>query len=708
MIPQMHGGAKYREGTRRVNLFYDNVGTDTEVSDSGVTGDANCIQVIPYESTDSDERGILRLVQGVAEAFLIKLSDPGARDAEAYAVLDPEALLTPLAAITTTAGVKFNYAQVGNTLYLTESRGLFPPIRFYLSGGSYYVDYAFKTGTLANNTFFTYPYGPINALNSNVTMAIPAVAFSVGGTFTLTASAAYFASTDVGRFIRLANSTTSDAMIEITAYTSTTQVTATVRFLLALPAGGFTFGSTTNSASFWQISAWGGAAGWPKVVTSFQGRLIYASSDVQTDTIWGSRISNVRDFVEVPRVDTTGIGGYASGAYTSDNSRPFTLTPNSPQASTIVGMSSAKTLLIHTDRNETVAYGSDGALGPNNVIFESSTSFGAEAVQPVRINNYATFVQRGGFRLRDVVYNFNEDQYKSSDLSFVADHFFLDGGQQIAQLTALQDASSVLFCRSNLGSLYAVTLDRDYQVNGWCSLPLGAEESDEPVVLAMCTHNLLANECVFMVVQRTHNGATFISYEYLINAYTGGDERYLDCRVSCVNPTPGVANTTHYVNVNSARYTSRFSTVEVSVIADGNYIGELTVATGATNTITLPSAYINVYVGFHYSGVLKTNNLMAGGQIGLPLGRIRRADEVAIQLFNTRAAWVGINDGDTEELALRSATALIGVVEDPYTGLQVVPVPGGYERDLQITVEQRRPGPLYVVYLAARGSTNES
>jgi hypothetical protein len=108
----------------------------------------------------------------------------------------------------------------------------------------------------------------------------------------------------------------------------------------------------------------------------------------------------------------------------ADNSRPFTLTPNSGEVSNIVAMSAQKTLLINTERNEINAYGSNGALGPLNVVFESTSSFGATAVQPVRINNFMTFVQANGFKVRDITFSFAEDQYKSTDLSFVADHFF--------------------------------------------------------------------------------------------------------------------------------------------------------------------------------------------------------------------------------------------------------------------------------------------
>jgi len=521
----------------------------------------------------------------------------------------------------------------------------------------------------------------------------------------------------VGKYIRLANSTTGDAVVKLTTYGSATTFTVTVIWLLGL-SGSFAYGSTTNAASFWQVSDWGADVGYPKTVTSYQGRLIFGGSSTKPDTIWGSRISNIYDFSEVPPVNTTGVSGFASGAYTADNSRPFTLTPNSPQTAAIRALSSAKTLLIHTNAAEIVAYGSDGALGPNNVVFESSTSFGAEAVQPVRINNYSTFVQKGGAKLRDVVYNFNEDQYKSSDLSFVADHLFVTGetGSALStpgidaakELTVLENESSVLFCRTALGRLHVVTLDRDYQVNAWAKVPLGYFDV-EPIVHAMCSVEVDGRNVLMAAVERDHGAGAYISYEimYDIVENTEKDQSYLDGAIRCVNPTPGIPNTTHYVNIDSSLYDPRYDDVEVHVVADDNYLGVYTVGNDIDNTITLPSAYETVFVGFYYNGKLQTNNIMAGGQIGLPLGRIRRVDEVAIQLINTRSAWVGINDGEMEELALRSGGALIGTPEDPYTGLQVVPVPGGYDRDLKITIEQRRPGPLYVVYLAARGSTNE-
>lgn len=384
-----------------------------------------------------------------------------------------------------------HYVQVGEHLILVDNTGEVPPqvvMQTYTLGVwdgfevSNWLGSAFAP--ISGKPWAHVPWGEINALDSNVTISASATT----GTVTLTASASYFTSSMVGAYIRLCNGTNREGVAKITAYTSGTSVTATV--VLTLPNASFQYGSTTNAASFWQFHAWYNG-NWPRTVTSFQGRTIFGGTPRQTDTIWGSRIGNYYDFEEVPSPHTTGTYGYAGAAYLADNSRPFELTSNSAEASNIQALCAAKTLMINTDRSEIVAYGSNGALGPNDVTFESSSSFGAESVQPIRVNNFMTFVERGGKSVRDLTFNFQEDQFRSSNLAFMvenyfrAQHFHEKEEAVIEELCSFKygEGSTLLAARDRRGLLFSCTIDRDYQVNAWSRINIGVspEQQDEDV-----------------------------------------------------------------------------------------------------------------------------------------------------------------------------------------------------------------------------------
>lgn len=712
LIVQMQGGAQYRAGTQRWDQAIN--GTlktklDVLANSAGMAGFSEC-QLIPYEPS-SNIGAVLFCINGIVAA--------GTPVGQFTLPLGADVTLgsnTTLPIPGTGQGFRWHYVQIGDLLVMVDTAGrVAPKIFFYDSVSSSHKLYDINRDYITYQPWKTIPWDRIQALDSDVTLAVGS---TITGDITVTASAAKFTSNDVGRYIRLCNGTSLDGVLRIKTFTDTTHVVATV--LQTIPNASFTYGSTTNNTSFWQMSDWGDSVGWPRTVTAFQGRLIFGGTRTKPDTIWGTRISNFFDMQEVPSPNTTGTYGFASSAFLADNSRPFTLAPNISVVSNIVALSSSKTLGVHTDAAEIVAYGTAGALGPNDIVFESSTAYGAVNVQPIRINNYSIFVQKTGSNIRDIIYNFNEDQYKSTDLGFVAEHLFSD--TQINSLARIQGKSSVLYALSDDFTIAAVTLDRDYQINAWAKIALGDSTDTVDAIYPYRDPSfgskpfsmaVLEDELYLLSLRYIGVGFKFClekmdlpwEKENVTESISGADTRYNQVFLDYSSYLgPADASVTSPTDTFTLPYP--YNTIApVHVVADGDYLGAFApVADGSDYKITLPSEYAEIRYGYAYPGVLWTAPVEQGGQIGTPVGRIKRVDELVISFFRSANAQFGDAPDNLETIPVRDP-------QDPetfYTGDKVLNFNAGYERKLSIFIKQDKPYPLFVTCITPRGLTYDS
>lgn len=716
-IPQMTGGAVYRGGTKWVPIT-DATGQaalNTEVS--SVVPDMKMVPYTPYNSA----RNNILLITGTNDWRTLPAGTEPTYGTQ-----------TALESLSTWTASQTSHVQVGDLVILCDGNGaLRPKVFYYDTTAAQYRVYNIERDYITVKPWKTIPWGQINSFDSNVTINPSATT----GTITLTASASFFVSTMIDTYIRLCSGTSLDGVVRITAVASGTSATATV--LQTLPTSAITFGSTSNPTTFWQISEWNDFYGWPRTVTAHQGRLVFGGNKNKPDTVWGSRIGNIFDFEEVPPPNTTGPSGFSSGAYLNDNSRPFTLTPSTPEASNIYALSSSKSLVINTNKSDIVAYGSNGALGPNNAVFESSTSFGAEQVQPVRLNNYLTFVQRGGRKIRDLVFSFNEDQFKSTDLAFVAEHFTIVDSDYFRdidpykELAKTETLNSILWCRTLTGRVYGLTLDRDYQINAWFRVEVGKDSNYSPIfydggycpVISICSfpESSYNYSALYMLVIRRANSTNYLSLEVLQPPWELGNTFDKDFDISAVPPItdryPIYLDCAQIINKPGATATTTFNTTgsvlnpyrntKVHVYADGNYKGEFTVANDANGTLTLNDPANTIIVGYKYDGIIKTIPLEQGGQIGTPQGRVKRVDEMVIRYVNTVGSKFGPSETELEEIPFLEADQDLDQGIRHFTGEKVVNFNGDYDRTAQVVIKQDQPYPCHVLAVIPRGNTNE-
>ncbi len=717
---QMQGGAFKRPGFRSVGQFGSTY--------QGILNNATNLRIFPWVLSDGSKYLIVttndRPVTGTNPWFIIDLVASAIYNVTSGSFTSPDLQTANLPTA--------QYAQVGD-LFFFVCGDVIPRTLRKVAGPAFILDTVEQGfllpiggvggGSTVQDTgkYRAVPYGNFNSSGVGGTITVTGT-FSIGGAVNLVSSADIFTSAmTAGPTYMRFTSGGNTGVLTITAYTNSQHAAGKVDSVGLPGASGDTYGTASGTA--WEMSAWNSSYGWPRTIVPFQGRLIYGGNTNSPDTLWGSEIGNIFQLMEVPLAQAVAPQPTFAD-YAANNSRPFTIVPNSKEASNIRALCASDTLLVNTDRSEIVAQGAQGALGANDVELKSSTSFGAEFVQPIRINNYSTFVQRGGRKIRDVIFSFQEDQYKSNDLMFVSEH--LTSGDPIQELVCAEIGSSIAFARTYKGNLLSVTLDRDYQVNAWSRHTLGGSYSGgKPVVLALAS--VPANffnssqptdqDQVYALVKRTINGATKVSLEVMARIYNPDDTiqtltlngveypEYVDYGRHLVNLVMGVPTaTTTFTFTDLANET-------VSVLADGSYIGEFTL--NNSGVLTLPTAKTAVLIGYKYTANLQPSPVEQGSQIGTAQGIQKRAHEVFIRLWNTIG---GINYGTklpgtvvNQMYALDIPGATLPV---PFSKLATtdtfIKMPSGYSRRYSVLVQSTLPLPCNVLGLALQGMGYDS
>ena len=204
------------------------------------------------------------------------------------------------------------------------------------------------------------PYLDQNTTDTTLT----ASASTVGTGRTLTASASLFASTDVGRLFKLG-----DGHGKITGYTSATVVT--VEVLVALTSSG----STT-----WSLGAYSNTTGFPRAVSFFEQRLVFAATLNNPQTIYFSKSGDYENM-------DANIGGTVA----DDDAIVYTIASN--QVNAIRFLSPTRTLIIGTAGGEFAVYGGgdNDAITPTNIIIKKQSNYGGANVDAVPVANATLF-----------------------------------------------------------------------------------------------------------------------------------------------------------------------------------------------------------------------------------------------------------------------------------------------------------------------------
>lgn len=611
-------------------------------------------------------------------------------------------------------GFAISYAQAGDEIRLAHP--------------SYPVQLLSRLGatnwTIADLAFNPPPFLSTNSM-STTTVAASA---KTGAAVTLTASAALFASTDVGRWMYLQekdvraipmweagvviaagdlrrsgefnyqalNAATTGTIkpthtegaqydgsagvqwqfmdpgygwVKITAFTDSTHVTATV--VSQLPDGAVGANATTR----WAFSAWGSVQGYPSCVAFFRGRCVYA---------WDRSLAfSVSD-------DYDDFAYMVNGIVTADSG--FQRDLSSGRVNTIRWISPGDVLFVGTEGDEWVV--TEGStqepFGPSNAKASPRTFHGSAQVQPALVANETVFVQKAGSKVRALSINALTYQGIAPDMTAFAPHITKP---RITQIAYQEEPWSILWGVRSDGELVGATFSREQSVLGWHRHPFqgGVVES-----IASIPAPDGSRDDLWMIVRYTINGATkrYVSYLGVEDDETGIVAKADWCYSDMLATYSGAPATT----ISGLGYLEGQT---VWVLADGANHPTRVVTGGA---ITLQAAASKVQVGLPSVGKIVTTAMEPGAPGGTSFGDTKRAHQVVVRVLRTLGGSVGPDANNLEELRQRDKTTPMGSGPDPYSGDIVAAFDGGYDTKLQVTVIKDSPRPMTVVAIAPKAA----
>ena len=441
------------------------------------------------------------------------------------------------------------------------------------------------------------------------------------------------------------------------------------------------------------------AGNYPAATAILQQRLLFARSDSQPATVWGSQIGDLTNF---------GIRSPLS----NDDAVSFTLA--SERGTEIRYLVPLDKMLVLTSESEWIMdHGPNSdVLTPTSIDMRRHGYEGcAQYVRPVTIGKEAIFATRSKQTVRAFRRAVDYDGWETDELSVFVPSLF--EGKAVKQMAYAQHPHSVLWCVMDDGSLLSLSYNRQQQMWAW------ARHSTAGQFESIASLGTDGNDEVYVIARRLINGSLVRYLEYLSDrqvtdirdavfcdssltyddpktitaitnadpavvtvsshGYSNGDKVYIsgvqgmtevnntwflvankdtntfeltDLDGNNIDSTSYGTFTTGYSNVAEVRKgvtsvsgLSHLEGEDVDVLADGMVIPDKTVASGA---ITLPSYFATITVGLPISAHIKTLRANPPVQGGTAQGRKKAIKKVILRVKSSILDQLGTENSNGE------------------------------------------------------------
>lgn len=523
-------------------------------------------------------------------------------------------------------------------------------------------------------------------LDTNIT-ATTLTLSGTTGSVTVTASAitginsgAGFKTTDIGRIIRWKDPAANWTWLLITAWTSTTVVTALISGANA---------SAGTATINWRLGAWSDTTSWPKCCTFFQDRFVAGNTTTEPDRY---------DMGETGGYTNTTISFAPSNAAgtVADNSAISGNLP-STQVNAIQWMAADNTgLAVGTTGQEWVvkSNASNDVLTPTNRKADPVSKTRSAYIQPVLAGSNLVFVQAARRRIHDMTFSFELDRLKPNDLNLYAEHITRD---QILDIAYQQEPLNTIWSYTNAGLLLGLTYYPDQKVYAWHRHPLGGYSNAGHTVAAVVeaisvipSYDGTRDELT-LIVKRYINGQTKRYVEYMTRYYEDDiaieDAFQVDCGLTYDSTATATVTGLDHLEGQT-----------VKVMRDGKSHPDLTVATGAV-TLANSQTGSTIQIGLANTWAIKTMEVEAGAADGTAQGKTKRLTNLVVKLLNA----LGLKYGpDTDNLDTNIFTS--GVDYDETIALfsgntEALLWPNGYDSNGQIYLTDDGVFPITITAL---------
>lgn len=259
-----------------------------------------------------------------------------------------------------------------------------------------------------------------------------------GDVATFTLAAAGLRATDVGKYVQVFG-----GMVRIDGLNSASSFGGTIKTELKDITQ-----SDPAATRAWtlEVAAWSADLGYPSSGTFFDDRL-YLCKGL---TINGSVVGDHENFAK-----GSGAEDAISRTISDDDIDP------------IVWCKATDTLQVGTGSGafEVTPASEGAALTPTGFNVHNITNRGAARIPPIRVGGVILYVQWGQRKIRELVFDFATDKFKSPNLFQLAEH--LVDGFFITEMAYAEEPDSIIYAIRNDGMMLLLVYQADEQVIGW-------------------------------------------------------------------------------------------------------------------------------------------------------------------------------------------------------------------------------------------------
>lgn len=613
--------------------------------------------------------------------------------------------------------------------------------------------------TLSTITFLDGPYLPIDTSGKTLTPSA-----STSTTFNLTASAALFASTDVGRLIRLSpDGGTTWFWMRITVFTDSTHVTVVRTSTGALG---------TSALTTWRLGIWSDTTGYPSTIAFHEDRLCFSGAPANSQRIDMSVSGDYENFAPTDGVGLVTDDKAVSRTLAADDVN-YVYWMKSAERGLLLGASGGEWVISPQVNSEPIS--------PSNVQARRISSYGSAQMAPVQAGKSALFVQATRRTIREMSFFFEEDGFLAPNRTLLADH--ITGATGLLEIAYQKEKPSIIWGVRNDGVVMGMTYERESDalivschrhIFGGVSDAGGSDAVAKSVACIPSSDGYRVE--AYFVVQRRINGKSVKTIEYLTALFEHEDKQrdafFVDCGLTYDNPIDisgatranpvvitaashgfsngdkvlisdvlgmtelngntytvrnkalntfeledvsgvavnGTAFTAYALNGSVRKYVTTISGLwhlegqEVDVFGDGGVQPSKTVANGA---ITLQDRATTVHVGLPYISQGKRLRDEAGAADGAALGKERRVHRVGFSFYRTLGISIGTDFDNLQPILFRTNDDPDGRAPALFTGIKSETIDCDYSFDAQICWEQRQPFPGTILAVGPQLETQD-
>jgi hypothetical protein len=453
-------------------------------------------------------------------------------------------------------------------------------------------------------------------------------------------------------------------LLKITAFTSATQVTATVVKRLA--------DSLTGTASWrWAHGAFSDAAGWPETVCIWDQCVVMTRDGIgYTSVIDGFGA----DFVDFERRDSAG-----------DFQRDLAGTFSTPDPARIQWSAADKLLVLGTEKGEVTVERlqiQTGSAGPPVFAVRRQTQNGSRRMKPLAADGRLLFAQRAGRKLREMGYQLAADRYSAPDMTRLADHI---GAPGFVELAWQAEPERLAWAVRGDGTLAGMTYDPDQQVMGWFRRALGGGLLAKSICRITDPEGKRDQLWIAVAKSAAEDAPWWVLRMHKIweTADDQADVVMLDAALTYDGaPATVISGFDHWEDD------------EIALLADGKPHPPRTVSGGE---VTLAYAARKVHGGKDYDAYIDTLEPEAGQGEGTAQTKLKRILAVNLRVAEAQGLRVQVQGCDLIPVETRTNEDAMDVAIPLFTGDIQIPTIGTYERLGSIRVERFQPTPATLI-----------